>query len=463
MFSKSLYKCIICIFTAQQSVQQSRSTLIKEYIDFWLDNIHCYSLNDEDDLPNPPVILIGTGMDKIKNEEERCQKTKSLNSFLDGHRKRRHIRDLCFLSNEEPSKYKTEFEYLRKVIFKLAGDIPKWGDNLPTRWIVLEKEIDRLIDDGKRVIPHKEAELLAKICSFPISEMESELNSFLKYEHETGNLIYFDDIKSYIVLKPEWLVDIFKCFVSPFEFQRYFVGLPDWSQLESTGVLPDTLIKKLFKKVPGFDSAKHTQFALEIMEKFDIIVKPKEGNDEYYMPCMINASGFEIITKTFNVPSKNCSRTAWFCLDFNFLPPSFFNHLLVTFVKKYVLCTDKNDRLQLYRGMGIFNFEESGCQKLIVCLSENSIAVQVWNFHNEEQQICNTNYGNIREYILSTVQLLQRRYKIRIQYECFLKCPEGIYFKRLEKYLVINHMANITALITGLPTRWKNYVRDGLR
>lgn len=339
------------------------------------------------------------------------------------------------MSNKEPFKYKTEFENLRKVIFKLAGDIPKWGDNLPTRWIVLEKEIDRLIAEGKLVIPYEEAEHLAKICSFPINEIESELDSFLKYEHETGNLIYFNDIKKYIVLQPKWLVDIFKCFVSPYEFQRDFVGLPEWSQLESTGLLPDSLIKKLFKKVPGFDSAKHTHFALQIMEKFNIIVKPTtlEGNEEYYMPCMINASGFEIITKTFNVSSKNCARTAWFCLDFNFLPPAFFNHLLVTFVKKYVLCTDKNDRLQLYRGMGIFNLEASGCQKLIVCLSENSIAVQVWNFHSEEQNICYNNYGNTREYILHTVQLLQRRYKILIHYECFLKCPEGIYFKQAGK------------------------------
>ncbi|CAG2217722.1 TTN [Mytilus edulis] len=46
---------------------------IGEYIDFWLDNIHCYCTDDkntpmqcnEDGNLNPPVIIVGTGIDKI--------------------------------------------------------------------------------------------------------------------------------------------------------------------------------------------------------------------------------------------------------------------------------------------------------------------------------------------------------------------------------------------------------------
>ncbi|CAG2219265.1 unnamed protein product [Mytilus edulis] len=347
-----------------------------------------------------------------------------------------HIRESYFLSNTEPEIYTTEFENLRKSIFEEAKNIPKWGENLPTRWIVLEKEMDRYIAEEKElVISYEVAKQLAEKSSFPILEIESELDSFLKYEHEIGNLIFFDDIKSYIVLEPKWLVDIFRCFVSPLQFQEHYVEMTEWKKVESTGILRDSLIKKLFKKVPGFDSVKHTQFALQVMEKFDIIVKPTTctGNEDYYMPCMINTFDFETITQIFNVQSKNCSRTSWFCLDFNFLPPSFFNHLLVTLVKDYVLCTDQDGRVQLYRGIGIFNLEANGCKKLVACLSENAIAVQVWEYHNEEQHICNANYSTIREYLINTVDFLQRRYKMNIQYTCFFKCPEGKYYKKAGK------------------------------
>lgn len=45
--------------------------LIAEYIDFWLDNVHCYRTDVHNELNqssvdlNPPVIIVGTGIDKI--------------------------------------------------------------------------------------------------------------------------------------------------------------------------------------------------------------------------------------------------------------------------------------------------------------------------------------------------------------------------------------------------------------
>lgn len=46
---------------------------ISEYIEFWLDNIHCYCTDfhtassqcKENMELNPPVIIVGTGIDKI--------------------------------------------------------------------------------------------------------------------------------------------------------------------------------------------------------------------------------------------------------------------------------------------------------------------------------------------------------------------------------------------------------------
>lgn len=355
--------------------------------------------------------------------------------LLGCHKRSGHIRQSYFLSNTKAEENKTDFDNLRKSIFEHAVNIPNWGDTIPTRWIVLEKEIGRQIAERKYVLPYEEAKHLAEMCSFPIGETEYELNSFLKYEHEIGNLIFFDDIKRYIILEPAWLVNVCKRFLSPFQFKSHLVDMPERSKLDSTGILPNKFIKKLLKKVPGLDSAMHTQFALQIMEKFDIIVNPTtlEANSEYYIPCMFGASGFEIIKHSFKIQGRNCLRTSWFCLDFEFLPPSFFNHVLVAFVRKYQLCTDKDDRPQLYRGIGIFNLEKSGCQKLIVCLTENAIAVQVWTYQYEDQQICNTNYSYIREYLINTVHLLQQRYKINVHYKCFLKCPEGAYHRTAGK------------------------------
>ncbi|CAC5387918.1 unnamed protein product [Mytilus coruscus] len=433
----------------------------KKYIDFWLDNIHCYTVNDTDesmiltnDLLNPPVIIIGTGMDKVKDTgKTKDSFEKFINELLREHPKRKHLRQLCFLSNTKPSKDKKEFQTLRSDIFERANEIPKWGDNLPTRWIFLEKEIDRLVDNEEFVISYDKAKSLASKCSFSLEEVTLELDSFLKYEHEIGNVIFSEDIKSYIILEPKWLVDVFKCFVAPFQFQNQCINMHEWSRLQSTGHLSKMLIEKLFTKIQVLNLTENKAvaleerneentlalqilkekktFALEIMEKFDIIVKPitTANNEEYYIPCMMEATEFNQILKTFRVRNKKCSRTSWFGLEFNFLPPAFFNHILVTFLKKYSLCIVGDGRLAIYRGIGIFDLEASKCHKLVVCISEYSVAMQVWQFKKGER-IC---YHEHMKYLTYIVDLLQQKYRIKLPYQCFLKCPDGTHHEIAER------------------------------
>ncbi|CAC5381003.1 unnamed protein product [Mytilus coruscus] len=463
---------------------------IGEYINFWLDNIHCYTVNDTDEfmipesnLLNPPVIMIGTSMDKVKDRE----KTKDsfatyINKLLREHPKRKHLRKLCFLSNTKPSKDKNEFQTLRNDIFDRAKEIPKWGDNLPTRWILLEKEIDRFIHIEEFVISYDMAKILASKCSFSLKEVTLELDSFLKYEHDIGNLIFFEDIKSYIILEPKWLVDVFKCFVSPFQFQSQYINMPEWSSLQSTGHLSKILIKKLFSKVQVLNETEHEAFVVEemnekkkfalqimkkkkafvlqIMEKFDIIVKPIkiEKNEEYYMPCMMEASGFNQILDTFKVRNNKCSRTSWFGLQFNFLPPAFFNHILVTFIKEYSLCIVEGGRLALYRGIGVFDFEDSKCLKLVICLSENSVAMQVWQFKNGEG-IC---YHENRKYLTHIVSFLQQKYRINIPFRCFLKCPDGTHHEIAER-IYLNILNDVSKTALTYCHEHKNHTLDELR
>ncbi|CAC5379159.1 unnamed protein product [Mytilus coruscus] len=414
-----------------------------EYIDFWLENIHCYAINDDNqasvqqtNMWNPPVIIVGTKVDKIQNDEQKSEKMKSIIELFRHHTNFNHIRGSpYFLSNTEAWNHELKLKKLREQILEVAMDIPKWGDNLPTRWIVLEREIENKIAEEKYIISYEEAQQLAENCSFPINKTDSELDSFLKYEHEIGNLIFFDNIKRYIILEPKWLVNIFKCFVSATEFQSEFVDMEEWTQLESTGILSDSLITKLLEKEVKLHSAEQRNFALQIMETFNIIVKHtnKEGKKNYYMPCMIKASSYDDIINKFNLNSSTCTRSPWFRLVFKFLPPAFFNHILVTFIKKYVVCPTKDDKPSFYRGIGIFNLDENDCQKLIVCLSKNCVAMQVWEFHHEEQQICHGNYSNIRKHLEDNVDLIQKKYKMNIDYTSHLKCSKGMYDKEAEQ------------------------------
>ncbi|CAG2227755.1 unnamed protein product [Mytilus edulis] len=412
---------------------------IGEYIDFWLDNIHCYCTDDkktptQGHILNPPVIIVGTGIDKIPGNDRKERKLKFIKHLTDTmstQPKRRHFRKPYFLSNKFPSDYKEEFLELRKDILRKAKDLSNWEENLPARWVVLEKAI--LHNDGKgkmsacenrKVILYTEAQCLADKCSFPNVQQEtSELNSFLKYEHAIGNIVFFKEVKEYIVLDPEWLVDVFRCFVSH-DYNNDTLGMIEWEVLSKTGKLEDTLIETLLQKVPCLNLTKHKHYLLELMEEFGIIVKPKNyaSRNDIYMPCMIKPMPFQEIFGRVEVETKLCKKSSWLCLVFNFLPPSYFNHVLVSFVKNNPLFYDTEDsRLGIYRNVGIFQLNNSGSEILVICLSKNLIAMKVLQF-NSSEDVC---YSNIKTKLINLVDSIKLRYRINVTYEIRFKCHGG--------------------------------------
>ncbi|VDI73379.1 Hypothetical predicted protein [Mytilus galloprovincialis] len=419
-------------FTKQTHKEMIENTFdgIGEYTDFWLDNIHCYNTDvhdpsnkyNENPELNPPVIIVGTGMDKIplvEREERKQNYQDNLRKTLSVHAKRRHLRKAHFVSNTSPFDRGEEFCRLRKDIFNKARAFKNWGENLPSRWIILEKEIYGQISVGKYTISYDEAIQLATDCSFPeLKVSNSELDAFLKYEHDIGNVIYFEDIKDFIVLDPKWLVDVFKCFVSN-QYKNELIHMTEWSELENKGKLLNNLIIKLLEKVPYLSLNKHKQFILQVMEKFDIIVTPINfDTKDFYMPCMIKEVKIDDIIKKLG--DEGCTKTSWFILEFEFLPPSYFNHILVSFVKRTKLLT-KNDQLCIYRNIGLFPINDSGTKVLIICLSKNCIAMQVWQWNFELD--C---YSDIKNTLMELVRLMQLRYRINITYKKRFKCSESI-------------------------------------
>ncbi|CAG2246264.1 unnamed protein product [Mytilus edulis] len=373
---------------------------IGEYIDFWLDNIHCYCTDDKKTstkghILNPPVIIVGTGIDKIPSNDRKERKLKFIKHLTDTmstQPKRRHFRKPYFLSNKFPSDYKEEFLELRKDILRKAKDLSNWEENLPARWVVLEKAI-----------------------------------------------LHNDD--------PEWLVDVFRCFVSH-DYNNDTLGMIEWEVLSKTGKLEDTLIETLLQKVPCLNLTKHKPYLLELMEEFGIIVKPKNyaSRNDIYMPCMIKPMPFQEIFGRVEVETKLCKKSSWLCLVFNFLPPSYFNHVLVSFVKTNPLFYDIEDsRLGIYRNVGIFQLNNSGSEILVICLSKNLIAMKVLQF-NSSEDVC---YSNIKTQLINLVDLIKLRYRINVTYEIRFKCHDGSlidnkgigYDEALEKseYLCTDH------------------------
>ncbi|XP_071121311.1 uncharacterized protein [Mytilus edulis] len=423
---------------------------IGEYINFWMDAIHCYG-DEEDGIGEttealPSIIVVGTCCDKLQIDKEtrKWEIQKQFDQILGDHPKRRHIKDFIMLSNTISTE--SDFDVLRHRIVQLASKVETWGQQLPTRWIKYEQVLDQHRENQDRVMAYEEMKTLGRSVGLEIKD-KNEINLFLRYQHDIGNLIYFEDLPDLVILQPQWLVDVLKCLVSARKFQirRNIVYNSDWKELETTGRLTEDLITEAFTgEEEGTGFVKYRRHILQIMEKFDIIVRPDIAEEEsvssldengeidkskmptvhYYVPCLIKSKAIINIVDSFKVDGQDFNRTSWMCMHFDFLPPAFFNHVLVNYIRRYQISREPSKhgcKLALYRGMGVFNLDSSGRTKLAVCVSKHVILFQIWKWCKHSH----LSFKGIWEHAEASITGIKGRYKMNVSYTVKMKCCNG--------------------------------------
>ena len=132
--------------------------------------------------------------------------------------------------------------------------------------------------------------------------------------------------------------------------------------------------------------------------------------------------------KNFGVHKPSCHRTSWLLLEFEFLPPAFFNHILVDYIRTYKVSdesTKDGGRLSFYRGIGVFDYEETGCKKLVICAHTDLIAVQIWMFSEASYSV----FHQYPQILTQMVDTLSKRYQICCKYKVKMKCSASDYQK----------------------------------
>ncbi|XP_063418388.1 probable serine/threonine-protein kinase roco6 [Mytilus trossulus] len=341
---------------------------IGEYVDFWFDSIHCHRTADKQARNghfDPPIVLVFTGKDRYELEADLKKRKKELNDQLDQvlglQSKYHHLHKKCYLSNLTDTD--EEFVKLQHVISETARKMDNWGNTFPLKWILLEHLIDINKNEGKNIINLNDMSKLAEHHDISILEKD-ELLLFLRFQHTVGNIIFFENIPDLIILKPQWLADAFRCLVSDRIDDSGLHHLEDWTLFRRQGKLSESLITELFKSKDGSQFSGQKNNLHKVMEKLDILVKI-ENSSYYIMPSQMPSSKFEDVCRNVGILTKNCKRTSWLCYKFEFLPPSFFNHISAWFIKQYIPSKVDSDATSfaLYRGICVFDIDISGCEK----------------------------------------------------------------------------------------------------
>ncbi|XP_063426192.1 uncharacterized protein LOC134709993 [Mytilus trossulus] len=406
---------------------------VGEYVDFWYDSIHCYRTNDEleNDQLNPPILLVFTGADKYNKEQlkERISELDAqLNSVLGGQNKYKHYRDKFYLSNTKG--FDEDFEKLRTSIFEASTQIDDWGKSFPLKWILLEHSIEIIKNSGRNFISLKEMFQMASHPEIEITKPD-DMSFFLRFQHNVGNIIFFENIPDLVILKPQWLVDAFRCLVSHINDEKLH-NHKDWTQLSKHGKISESLITQLFQSKHGTHFSGQKVNLKKIMEKLDILVKIRDS-DFYIMPSKMPSFPFDTVCNDIGIHS--CRRSSWLCLKFQFLPPSFFNHVSAWYIRKYESSEMDKDResLALCRGICVFDFDELRCEKILLTMSTNTIALQILSFSKQQKEFggtCSAVYNELK----LCIQDIKKKYPLKISFELHFKCSTGHFYQNTMLY-----------------------------
>ena len=101
----------------------------------------------------PHVLLVGTHADKLQSKDRET----IIQQLFDGFRN--SIVDSPFNSILVQTEYAVDntkrnnpvYTKLKAEIFEIAKSLPSWGEKTPSKWLPLEREIQNLKDEGRKV------------------------------------------------------------------------------------------------------------------------------------------------------------------------------------------------------------------------------------------------------------------------------------------------------------------------
>ncbi|KAH3844005.1 uncharacterized protein LOC127877278 [Dreissena polymorpha] len=356
-----------------------------KYLDvfkFWLNAIHMYSgYRSMTGNIKPTVILVGTHKDKMEgsDEEKEVKKDKYFEKALQAFRGTkilRHIHRKKYLVNNLTSDDPV-FKQIRKEIRRLAEKQEFWNENYPVRWIQMEQSLDKLRDSGKQLLQRNEVNAENQSNVHPV--IEKELDLFLDIQHRHGNILYFntDQLKHLVVLAPQWIIEVFKCFISHIKNKDPQLSV-QWSEYKKNAILKPEIFSEIMDNAPP-NIEENRQHIMMYMEQLDVMAKPlkpeeckeidaleepeqetsdaaEELNvnflDFHIVPCRLKNPPPPIVQ--FTSP-ENCKKTPVLCFVFidNFMPPSFFHRLVAVCIRTWPISQQKGKNL-LYNGLAVF-------------------------------------------------------------------------------------------------------------
>lgn len=390
--SDAIFLVIYNLEECIEGTQEASDVAIKR-IKYWIRSaVNCSEKrckkNDHCSLATPPIILVGTRLDKLSGTDDEIEQKlgkfeEKLCGMADIQAIKSHI--YGFLEVNNKVRNHVGIGQLWDAILEVAPSQSQWEKELPARWLALERELMRLKETGEKVMSFADVVALGRTCEVEVKD-ETEIHMFLKYLHYTGCILYFGEetesldsiLAKTVILDPQWIAQAFRKIITV----PKFVGRKDkranflWKMYRQSATLDMEYLQIAWNQDKEMRFWKYKSVILAFMERLGLIVKPNQ--EEPATDYVQVGRGLDVLDRTtpeetYVVPSllsgqlmsfprkmtdRYAVRTRTLCLVFlnKGVPIQVYDILLAACIEKYhILKTE--EEICLGRGFGIFSID----------------------------------------------------------------------------------------------------------
>ncbi|KAK3587048.1 hypothetical protein CHS0354_008076 [Potamilus streckersoni] len=403
---------------------------VYDLVEIWLNSIHSCAPSTE--AGSPPVILVGTHVDKLPKESRPrviAEYFKKIRKILKDKKTKLHLADEDFaIDNSQPD---STLEALKRKIVDLASRQPYWGEEVPARWLPLEQAIMTLKASGIKVISLSHVKKINEAGSVPMET--EELYLFLRFHHEMGTILYLstEGLKENVVLDPQWLIDALQSLITAemFILNHYPALYEKWCEFNEKGKLVPELMDAVWTRKNNPDLHDYKDHILRLMEQLNIIAKSRsfseDGNevemDKFFIaPCMLRqTTPNEVVSPQQNLHRWNTSVLCYVFTE-RFLPSSVFHRLLATCVAQWPVAKMRGEAM-IFCGCCVFDLDH--CHRMTMYFRNHVIFVSIGRMGVSRRTPASKLCMEVKQFIDRSLLNIIRNLTLALQFEWFIQCP----------------------------------------
>ena len=265
---------------------------------------------------------------------------------------------------------------LREKVLSIAKKFPQMEEAIPLKWLKFEKVLYLLSQEGYKWIRIEKARQIA-IDECGIADDEQTIRTLLNFLHDQRVLINFSEppeLKSMVILSPQWLIDVFKEVITVKSWEEVDEDYGElWRSFQKTGILDENLLDHAWRSL--VDTQKTDKSILiSMMESFNLLCPwPSDGTvKQYLVPSMLQSPPTEDVLKHLDYVR---TPSLFVAFDSGRVPPGLFSRLVLQF---YRLCQEEwksKINPELFNNFAMFHILPNRAISLVFMLRSSSIEI----------------------------------------------------------------------------------------